>query len=187
MDSTLSDKRFNTIIMSSLPPSYRLTLQTITAAEQTSSLLGVMSKQLKPDDLLSFILEEAQHWLINEEQLKNAESALAAHTKKDKKGKCKHGKSSEKSQNDQLDVICENCHKPSHTKAKCWCKGGGKEGQGLRQKKSKKADKSDTAIVAVEEEKDELFAFVCTSDYANIANPPNSEIEAWYMPRQRCQ
>jgi len=33
MGSTLSDSRFNTIIMSSLPKSYRPALQTITAAE----------------------------------------------------------------------------------------------------------------------------------------------------------
>jgi len=33
MGSTLSDTRFNTLIMTSLPESYRPTLQTITAAE----------------------------------------------------------------------------------------------------------------------------------------------------------
>ena len=38
MVSTLSDTRFNTLIMSSLLESYRPTLQTITAAERASSL-----------------------------------------------------------------------------------------------------------------------------------------------------
>ena len=45
--------------------------------------------------------------------------------------------------------------------------GGGKEGQGPGQKKSAKAQK---AIVAVtDNNKDELFAFTCMSDYVNIA------------------
>ena len=51
MGSTLSDTRFNTIIMSSLPESYRPTLQTITAAEQAGKLAGGQSHQMKPDDL----------------------------------------------------------------------------------------------------------------------------------------
>ena len=62
MGSTLSDSRFNTIIMLSLPESYRPSLQTITAAEHTSAVLGTTSsKRMKPDDLISFFIEEAQH------------------------------------------------------------------------------------------------------------------------------
>ena len=38
MGSTLSDSHFNTIIMSSLPESFCLSLQTITAAEHTSAV-----------------------------------------------------------------------------------------------------------------------------------------------------
>ena len=51
MGSTLSDSRFNTIIMSSLPESYCPSLQTIMAAEHTSAVLGMTSsKRMKPDD-----------------------------------------------------------------------------------------------------------------------------------------
>jgi gag-polypeptide of LTR copia-type len=42
MGSVMSDTRFNTIIMFSLPESYRPTLQTITAAEQASKLSGML-------------------------------------------------------------------------------------------------------------------------------------------------
>ena len=45
MGSTLSNSRYNTIIMSSLPESYWPTLQMITAAEGTNAALGLSWKQ----------------------------------------------------------------------------------------------------------------------------------------------
>src|SRR5882757_11354402 len=86
MGSELSDTRFNTIIMSSLPESYRPTLQTITAAERANSLTGGSSNKMKADDLIAFLIEEAQHRVINAERSKNSESALAAHGKR--RAKC---------------------------------------------------------------------------------------------------
>ena len=173
MGSTISDTRFNIIIMSSLPDSYRPTLQTITAAERASKLSGGsegQSKQMKPDDLIAFIIEEAQHRVIGDERNKNAESALAAHTKKGGKGKAEKRKKHDRSSKTNSDEACQNCGKPRHTKADCWAKGGGKEGQGPKQKKkAQKGEKAETAVVAVDEDKDELFAFACTSSYANVA------------------
>ena len=65
-----------------------------------------------------------------------------------------------------MEILCYNCEKPGHKQFKCWAKGGGREGQGPGQKKSAKAQK---AVVAVaDNDKDELFAFTCMSDYANI-------------------
>jgi len=64
---------------------------------------------------------------------------------------------------------CSNCGKPGHVVEDCWAEGGGKEGQGPRQKKSlKKVEKKteESAAVAVEEE---LFAFTCTSDFNDVA------------------
>ena len=167
MGSIMSETRFNIIIMSSLPDSYRPTLQTITAAERASKLSGSsedQSRHMKPDDLIAFIIEEAQHRVINDERGKNAESALAAYTKRTGKGKAGKGK---KGTTDS-DEVCDNCGKAGHKKPDCWSKGGGKEGQGPKQKKSKN-EKSESAVVAVEENNDELFAFVCTSSYANVA------------------
>ena len=59
--SSLSDTRFNTLIMSSLPESYRSTLQTITASKRITKLSGGQSHGMKADDLIAFIIEEAQH------------------------------------------------------------------------------------------------------------------------------
>ena len=130
MGSTLSDSRFNTIIMSSLPESYRPSLQTIMAAERTSAVLGTTSsKRMKPNDLISFFIEEAHHRVINDERTKNAESALAAHGKNPKKGRSHQKKNSE---NSRSSITCENCTHEGHSKEDCWLKGGGKKGQGPR-------------------------------------------------------
>ena len=67
--------------MSSLPESYRPTLQTITASERANKLSGSQSTTIKADNLIAFIIEEAQHRVINNERTKAAESALAVHTK----------------------------------------------------------------------------------------------------------
>jgi hypothetical protein len=69
MGSEVSDTRFNTMIMSSLPESYRPTLQTITASERASALAsGSTSRKMKASDLIVFLIEEAQHRVINDER-----------------------------------------------------------------------------------------------------------------------
>src|ERR1700691_3449337 len=133
MGSVLSDSRYGTIIMHSLPESYCLALQTITAVEQASAVSGAPStSKMQPDDLMNFFIEEAQHQVINSEHSKNGDSALAAQGKKGRRG---HGKKGEKPKSS---VTCENCSKPGHTKSDCYFKGDGKEGQVPWQKKSKK-------------------------------------------------
>ena len=130
MGSTIPNSCYNTIIMSSLPESYQPTLQTITAAEHVSTLLGTLSSRLmKPNNLITFITEEVQHCIINDECTKNVESVLAALGKKQRTGKHCSNKGKEKS---TPNVTCENCKNTGHTKADCWLKGGGKEGQGPR-------------------------------------------------------
>ena len=50
---------------------------------------------MKHDDLITFIIEEAQHCVINDECTKSAEMALAAHSKKEKQSKPGKQKKSE--------------------------------------------------------------------------------------------
>ena len=52
---------------------------------------------MKHDDLISFILEEAQHRVINDECTKSMETALVAHMKKGKQNKSQKQKKAEKS------------------------------------------------------------------------------------------
>ena len=94
MGSEISETHLNTMIMSSLPESYRPTLQTITASECASALTsgsssGSTTNQMKPSDLVAFLIEEAQHRVINDERSKLSEQALAAHEKFKGKGKGK--------------------------------------------------------------------------------------------------
>ena len=165
MGSSLSDTRFNTLIMSSLPDSYRPTLQTITAAERASMLTGARSTKMKHDDLIAFLIEEAQHRVINEERGRNAELALAAHTKKEGRNRPRKRGKSDKNSNESKEK-CENCGGSGHTKPNCWSKGGGKEGQGPRQRKAKKTETA--TVAATNDDNEELFAFTCTSDYADV-------------------
>ena len=109
MGSTISNMCYNTIVMSSLPEFYCPTLQTITPAERMSMVLGMSSsKKMKVDDLITFIIEEAQHCLINDEWTKMAESVLTTLSKKQKEaGKQCNYRGKEKSMPDT--VKCENC------------------------------------------------------------------------------
>ena len=82
-----------------------------------STLLGTLSSRaMKPDNLITFITEEAQHHIINDEHTKNMESALAALGKKQRIGKQCSNRGKEKS---KPSVICKNCKITGHTKANC--------------------------------------------------------------------
>src|SRR6201996_1550381 len=120
MGSTLSDTRFNTLIMSSLPESYRLTLQTITAAERASSLTSTSPQKMKVSDLINFLIEEASHRVINDERSKNSNHALMASGKKGGKGKQKKKKDGTKEKTDESEITCYNCNKPGHKQFECW-------------------------------------------------------------------
>jgi hypothetical protein len=119
---------------------------------------------MKPDDLIAFLMEEAQHCIINDERSKNLDQALVAQGKKGGEGKPNQNKKGEKDKKSDPD----NCEKPGHKKADCWAKGGGKEGQGPKQKKSEKNETATVAVAVADNEK-EMFAFSCTSDFANVA------------------
>ena len=167
MGATLSDTQFKTLIMTSLPGSYRPTLQMITAAKRANTLTRGLTKKMKADGLIAFLMEEAQHHVINDERSRGSEQALATHAKKKGKGKPNQAKGDNKALNANSGVMCHNCKKTRHKKADCWAKGGGKEGQGPKQKKGKITE---TAIIAaMDSDNEELFAFMCTSDFANVA------------------
>jgi hypothetical protein len=73
--SAMTESRFNIVIMSSLPELYRPTLQTITTLKQASKLSGMQSRAMKADGLITFIIKEAQHCVINDDHMMSVESA----------------------------------------------------------------------------------------------------------------
>ena len=102
MGSKTSEMHLNTMIMSSLPESYRPTLQTITASERASALTSPGSstqRKMEPSDPIMFLIEEAQHHIINNERSQNLDQALAAHVKRKGKGKATWAKGDEKALN----------------------------------------------------------------------------------------
>ena len=109
----MSDSRYNIIIMSSLLESYRSTLQTITTSQLVGKLSGAQLKALKADDIMSFIIKEAQHKVRNNDHTKYAESAIAAHMKKSGKSKEK-GKGKEKNH-----LIATLKEEPRKAKVQC--------------------------------------------------------------------
>ena len=138
-----------------------------------STLFGTSSSRaMKPDGLITFIMEEAQHRVINNEHTKNTESMLTALGKKQRTGKQCSNKGKEKS---MPSTTCKNCKNTGHTKADCWSKGGGKEGQGPRGQNSKKGEKKAETVAAAEVtgNADKIFAFTCTSNYVEVANTLN--------------
>ena len=126
---------------------------------------------MKPDDLMTFITEEAQHCIINNEHTKTR-VYISSSWQEQRTRKQHSNKGKEKS---MPSVTCKNCKITGHTKANCWLIGGGKEGQGPRGRNSKKGEKkAETAAAAeVTGNADKIFAFTCTSDYIEVANALN--------------
>ena len=166
MGSTISDTRFTTMIMSSLPPSYCSVIQTITAAERVGATQGTSTKQkIPPSELIAFFTEEVQHCVIDDECRKAAESALLAHRRKEKK--C----SKQLWSKTKSDKCCENCGKNGHSKVDCWLEGGGKEGQGPKAKANlKKSPKIGESAIVADASDNNSFAFICTTDHSMVSN-----------------
>jgi hypothetical protein len=127
-------------------------------AEQASATMGGSStNRMKLRDFMNFFIEKAQRCIVNAECSKNNDSALVVHGKK-WQGRGKRGMKFKSG------MKCDNCGGSEHTQPNCWSKGGGKEGQGLRQKKSKKEDKkTDESAAMAKTQDEELFVFTCTS------------------------
>jgi hypothetical protein len=166
-NSPITDSTYVSIVISSMPESYRPTVQTI---ETTMKVTG---KQIAPDDLVAIFLQKAEHRAIEGGNAKSDAAMVVGMSNGRKPAKRKApGKSRSK---------CEHCAKLRHTKDGCWAPGGGKEGQGPNQKRFKPKDESANVTVAKADESTDIFAFVCTSDFRAEAaklNPENGNVEA---------
>ncbi|KAL7278122.1 hypothetical protein ACG7TL_008093 [Trametes sanguinea] len=111
----LSDEQYRVLILALLPTSYRPAIRAILASARAAGMT------LTSTAILTAINNIAcdEHALDGEQSGTNV-SALAVRS-----------------------IKCFNCNKEGHTKAECWSKGSGKEGQGpkRRGKKKKGGDK----------------------------------------------
>src|ERR1700722_16772045 len=154
MGAAIPDEDFTTILLGSLPPSYRTLLSTITISAELAG------NTVSSTDVIRIVTEEAAHCAIatrNDQAAGGA--ALAAATQKAKKGKgkpSKSGKSKPKCAN-------PNCGLLGHDMEHCYRKGGGMEGQGPRQKAAAAAKAANAAAAAVNTT-EANYALTCTTD-----------------------
>src|SRR6266850_5187943 len=148
MGAPVSNQSFAAMIRKSLPPSYRSLLQTLSATAR------VNNKILTSSQIIAAIHEEADEAKVQKEADKAAENAamIAAHVKKEQEKRRKK---------------CANCKRTGHTKEECYRPGGGKEGQGPRDKK-KQATSANVASSEIgdnnEDDEDLSLAVTCIPD-----------------------
>jgi hypothetical protein len=105
MGKSFSDKDFATILLRSLPDSYKMqTLSIITSADMTNTTISPM--------LIIYMLSDEYDNCIHTSTASNSANSEAFKAK---------GQGKKKSHN----VQCKNCNKKGHIKAKCWVKEEG--------------------------------------------------------------
>jgi hypothetical protein len=110
--------------------------------EHHTSVLGIT---ISADDLMLTVTEEYERRNLRNKTGKKGDDA--AFYSNDSGKEQKGGSSSKKN------IKCHNCHKKGHYKSECWAPGGGKEGQGPKQKgkaKTKTDEKKETAAATTE-------------------------------------
>lgn len=118
MESEVSDIEFLTILITSLPESWDQFTAGYFGARSTNTAVITSYK------LSAILIDEDRR----RKEKGGGESALFS------RGHSMHSKMAD---GKHTELTCYNCNKQGHTKAKCWSKGGGKEGQGPKTKKAK--------------------------------------------------
>ena len=138
MGVSISDTEYNNTLIGSLPTVYDPTISSITTAAKLTK------KPIDPEDVIALVTDK-----YDRHDLK-----AHAKSKKDDKdatfyagGGSKGGKGGGR-QGGRKDITCHNCSKRGHVKADCWAKGGGKEGQGPKEKKGEGSSTSTTATAS---------------------------------------
>ena len=115
MGETITDGDFTTLILGSLPKTYRSLINTISLQNCTSTV------PLKLKIIMESILEEFDQLQIKESQSKAAENAMMVKSGKGKPKKKKNplGSSGSSGTATNPDVECWNCGEKGHIRTKC--------------------------------------------------------------------
>src|SRR5258708_16927229 len=109
MGKSFYDKVFATILLRSLPDSYKMQVSSIvTSVDMTNTTIS-------PSLVIRMLSDEYNNHICAGIAGKSAKDEAYKAQSQGKKKPC--------------NVQCENCNKKGHIKAECWAKGGGHEGQ----------------------------------------------------------
>jgi hypothetical protein len=107
MGDAFSDMELVTVILGLLPKSYRPLINTISISARHANI------ELKPTVVVESLIDEFEHLLIEEQQLKSFENALTAKGK----GRGRGNGTSQASGSPKTDVECWNCERKGHIKS----------------------------------------------------------------------
>jgi hypothetical protein len=110
MGKNIMDHKYVSILFGSLLPTYKVVLHGMNTATHLTKM------SVMPDAVIHLMTNEYNCRVVKKGHESDNKAFMA--TTQNKQKKC--------------DIKCHNCHKKGHIKAKCWAKGGSKEGQGPR-------------------------------------------------------
>jgi hypothetical protein len=149
LGQTITDRDYLDTLLASIPRSYEGSISSLNGAS------FLTKTKITADSFRAFLLDEYERRQLMEKE--DAKAAKTGKDGKDSKDEAFAADSSKKKDKDKCKVECHNCHKKGHMKADCWAKGGGKEGQGPRQR----GGASDSAASAsAAKDKDAIEAWV---------------------------
>lgn len=148
---TISDAKYISVILRSLPPSYDPTVSSLTYSYEAND------KALTPTAIIRMALHEQER--------RSLRKSIAAEERKNKR----------------KNIECYNCRKEGHYRSECRAKGGGKEGQRPRRlrkdenpknkgKDTSNSTKESTNTAAEETLEDGLWTVIVDADEASEEN-----------------
>jgi hypothetical protein len=133
MEKSITDEEYASILLGSLPNSYKGVINTIVAAADISG------NNVTTATVTSLAQDKHNRQIIKRGNNPTDESFVVL---------------AQKPKNKKCNIECFNCKKCDHIKADCWAKGGGKEGQGPRN------CGSNASVTTAEEQSQDFEAWV---------------------------
>jgi transposase InsO family protein len=161
MGVKIEDQDFLDILMSSLPESW----DSFTMTYMTANTTGI--KKITSHDFISVIYEEIRR---RNTRASASDTALKAYSNsRPSQGTHRNAENASKK--------CSNCGKMGHVVQDCWAKGGGKEGQGPRNRRKKK-NQGDNANKAEDTSAQEFDISYMADDFTA---PDEKSRDAWWL------